>query len=350
MKHLLSLIGFLCFSLFNEVIKANGHVFLYPPIVVAKYGHSVTLNCTTDVVTRTLFKFEKSGNAFQINGTNWICLNMTIDQWDINPHCVVNYIDGQNSSNFIITVFDFPENIIFEPLHEMEVNKTYNLTCTVPNVGPVQNLTIKILKGNEELIVQDYPHDNQKKHQNMTVSHPFTPQISDHGRNLSCSAELNLSSVGEVHCTNSSVNLKVYAFPENVTLTVPKAVEVNQTTTVKCEISNVHPPEDLKVQLLLNGTELTTTRHTVGHSVLAEARFSIQGGEQYLKCNATFRNMSIEKQEQVISYAIPVILICGLCGCIGMLLIFVIICRHLKKQNKLGRYNVLKAFLSTNRT
>ncbi|XP_062891800.1 hemicentin-1-like isoform X2 [Mobula hypostoma] len=144
---------------------------------------------------------------------------------------------------------------IVPPPEVLEVNKPYQLECIGPKVYPKNKLVLTWLRGSE--VVQrnsteerGFPEDGPLKN----VLN-FNPSISDDGLVYTCLAELNLDPDKPKWIANASVTLKTYSFPEAPRILNRDSVEVNQKTTLTCEVSNIYPAEKVRLRWFQDGEE-----------------------------------------------------------------------------------------------
>ncbi|XP_072925486.1 intercellular adhesion molecule 5-like isoform X2 [Hemitrygon akajei] len=153
---------------------------------------------------------------------------------------------------FIVT----DRNLSIVPLPEvLGVNKPYQLECTGPKVYPKNRLVLTWLRGSE--VVQrnstedpGFPEDGPLKN----VLN-FIASISDDGMVYTCLAELILDSYATRQIANASVTLQMYSFPEPPRILNRDPVEVNQETTLTCEVSDIYPAEKVRLRWFQDGKE-----------------------------------------------------------------------------------------------
>lgn len=95
----------------------------------------------------------------------------------------------------------------------MEVGKLYNLTCRVSAVAPIRNLTVTLLKGEEELLVKTFEDHSDPETDNVVVNHNITAQQNDHHKTVTCQTSLDLNPSGPL-MKNTSHNITLESFGE----------------------------------------------------------------------------------------------------------------------------------------
>ncbi|XP_034045069.1 intercellular adhesion molecule 2-like [Thalassophryne amazonica] len=190
-----------------------------PSTLVVRYGASASVTCT--VCDGTCDKgLEKSLGSLRENDTTveWVVENMT--EWNPSPLCYYTDIHGnQCCSRLRVTVYQLPDDVSIRFVNhsgEMLEGQQYTLQCTVPNVAPVNNLTVTFYRGHEEL-EQIQPKRNQKT----PVTETFTLNINttkeDDGVQYWCEAKLQLGPDGPQHppvASSKIINAVVHYKPQ----------------------------------------------------------------------------------------------------------------------------------------
>ncbi|XP_058862916.1 intercellular adhesion molecule 5-like isoform X2 [Acipenser ruthenus] len=100
------------------------------------------------------------------------------------------------------------------------------------------------------------------------------------------------------------LDLVIYNFEEQPILTVSENVEVNQPSTVRCELKNAFPPEEVQVELLINN-EIHTNRSNMDN-VYVEKSFTLDSVEPAaITCNVSLRSLSKSASRNVQGYVLP---------------------------------------------
>lgn len=77
----------------------------------------------------------------------------------------------------------------------MKESTAYNFTCNVPNVAPVQMLTVKLYRGDTIIHTRTFYH-SVKEAVNQSAAFSFVPSRKDSGVTFRCEAVLDLRPVG----------------------------------------------------------------------------------------------------------------------------------------------------------
>lgn len=96
----------------------------------------------------------------------------------------------------------------------MVEGEEYNITCEIPKIAPVQNLTVKWYNGDRIIesdvleIIEPNNLKNTKQPVKLLSTFPFTPTRNDSGARFRCEAQMDLSPVGP-HLNVSSQELTI---------------------------------------------------------------------------------------------------------------------------------------------
>lgn len=91
----------------------------------------------------------------------------------------------------------------------MTEGTAYNFTCTVPNVAPVGNLTVRLHRGDAVIHTHTFNHSGKKPVNQLSVTR-FVPSGNDNGITFRCEAILDLQPEGP--------KLRVFSEPYNITV------------------------------------------------------------------------------------------------------------------------------------
>ncbi|XP_032066486.1 intercellular adhesion molecule 1-like isoform X2 [Thamnophis elegans] len=107
---------------------------------------------------------------------------------------------------FFLALSKPPQKLELDPVPEMEVGKLYNLTCRVFGVAPIRNLTVTLLKEEEQLLVktfEDYTHPEAGV---VVVNHSIIAQEDDYSKTITCQTSLDLRPIGPLLKTPPRAN------------------------------------------------------------------------------------------------------------------------------------------------
>uniref|UniRef100_A0A8C6YJY6 Intercellular adhesion molecule N-terminal domain-containing protein n=1 Tax=Naja naja TaxID=35670 RepID=A0A8C6YJY6_NAJNA len=191
------------------------YVEIWPPNPVVKFGGSLHLNCTSnceDIGIESAYTKVPIGN-----GSNWKAFLLSnLDDWAASPLCYADCKTGQKKSpKANIIIYSKPlAGLILQPiwsllriLGKMEVGKQYNLICRVFGVAPIRDLTVTLLKGEEQLLVKTFKDHTQLEAGVVVVNHRIRAQQNDYNKTITCQTSLDLRPAGPL-LTNTSHDLK----------------------------------------------------------------------------------------------------------------------------------------------
>ena len=103
---------------------------------------------------------------------------------------------------------DQPE---LQPLPPLRSGRAYNVSCVVPNVSPIRNLSLSLFRGDiavHSATFQDYQHYHPT---NASLTFALTARRKDRGQSVACRAVLDMRPYGPLLTANSTAHvLDVY--------------------------------------------------------------------------------------------------------------------------------------------
>ncbi|XP_058864108.1 intercellular adhesion molecule 5-like [Acipenser ruthenus] len=277
-----------------------------PSRVVVRFGDPVTVNCSTtreDVLEAGWEASVSPVNEQKSKIAVWNVSSLTV--WDAEPKCFINYMNEprQCAEKLDSVIYKYPESVSLIAPEFMKIGVESNITCQVLDVAPIRYLSVKLYKGDEQLGNRSFTHNSTRFPVNESVPFPVTPTRADNGAEYTCVAELQLE-LGE---PIKNVSLPFRMLPidfEQPILTVSENVEVNQSSTVRCELKNAFPPEEVQVELLINN-EIHTNRSNMDN-VYVEEGFTLDSVEPaVITCNVSLRSLSKSASRNVQGYVLP---------------------------------------------
>ncbi|KAM6219199.1 intercellular adhesion molecule 1 [Rhynchocyon petersi] len=199
-----------------------------------------------------------------------------------------------------------PERVELAPLpHWQRVGENLTLSCQVVGGAPRANLTIVLLRGEEELSRQPAEGDPAE----VTITVPARRE--DHGANYSCRTELDLRGQGlELFKTNStSKQLRTFVLPvTRPLLSAPRILEVGSKLEVACSLNDVFPVWEAGVYLALGDNRLSPVIVRNTSALQAKAWVTAdtdEEGTQPLTCAVILGNQSWATRSTVTIYSFP---------------------------------------------
>ncbi|XP_053145172.1 intercellular adhesion molecule 1-like isoform X2 [Hemicordylus capensis] len=192
-------------------------VRIQPERAAVAYGGSIVFNCSASCKDLTKIGLEtKETTESKGNGTTWAAFQLVnVSEWDSTPKCYARCNETTTLQSATLTVYRSPEQIVLDPLPEMEVGKEYNLTCRVTNVAPRRNLTVTFLKGEMKLHQEAFKEHSAPEAGDVVATHSITAQLSDYGKEFSCQAALDLRPEGQLfEKASSNQSLKTVGYME----------------------------------------------------------------------------------------------------------------------------------------
>ncbi|NXI92841.1 ICAM1 protein, partial [Psophia crepitans] len=106
-------------------------------------------------------------------------LNVTV--WNSSVLCFYNCYGNRKVVATKLIVYRLPEAVTLEPVPQLEVGKSHNLTCHMDSVAPIQNLSVILRRGDEILGVETFQHRSEDEPVAVRVTHELRAQRRDDG-------------------------------------------------------------------------------------------------------------------------------------------------------------------------
>nr|XP_017526118.2 intercellular adhesion molecule 2 [Manis javanica] len=187
-------------------------VHIWPKQLVVEPGGSWVINCSTScahpdaggletTLPKTVLTEQTQWKQYKVSNVS----NATV------AYCHFTCSGKQKSEDLRISTYRPPKQVLLklQPTW-VAVGRPFTIECRVPDVIPLENLTITLLRGNETLHIKTFGrmHDSQEAR----ATHSITAHREDSHHNFSCQAELDLRSLGGevVRCISEPQALMVY--------------------------------------------------------------------------------------------------------------------------------------------
>uniref|UniRef100_G3PKP9 Ig-like domain-containing protein n=3 Tax=Gasterosteus aculeatus TaxID=69293 RepID=G3PKP9_GASAC len=211
---------------------ASCPIELSPPSVVVRYGDPVSINCSTSDGHSAEMGWEATVGSTIIQNVPhvaWTVERLIQTDYDVTSICFYNPPSGassdQCSKTSTVVVYTFPETIgISGPGGVMVEGETCQFTCDVPNIAPVQNLTVKWYKGDAMIHEDTFKNVGAgKKPVNQSSVLNFTATRQDNGLTVRCEAHLDLRPNGpQLNASSQELKVTVHFGPEGECLSLDK--------------------------------------------------------------------------------------------------------------------------------
>ncbi|XP_066468796.1 intercellular adhesion molecule 5 [Tiliqua scincoides] len=297
----------------NAISGAERHVFdvtVWPQNPVVEHGGSLWLNCSTSCqeadargdLETSLIKERRD------NGTSWAAFQLVnITEWAPAPECFFSCDGAHKSVRANIMVYRIPKQVALDLVPLLEAGTVYTLTCRIPNVAPIQNLTVMLSKGKEILHMKTFQNHTAPEASDVVVNHTINAQQTDHRKKVTCHTALDLRPEGQLF-EKSSVGqlLKVFAFPTDPQLQALHSIEVHAKMPVQCDVAGVFPAEEAQFDLTFAGESLNFSFSVFGDRVMVRAQVSpSSAGEHELNCTVSLGPVTKSTVETVHVYSFP---------------------------------------------
>lgn len=184
-----------------------------PEQLAVEHGGSEVINCSTTCprpetggvetsLNKTLLKEETQWKQYKVFGVSQ----------DTVVYCYFICSKKQMSASVNFSVFYPPKEVLMtvQPIWVI-MGESFIIECKVPEVAPLDKLTLTLLRGNESLHQQTFEGATGTPQEAMTT-YNRTAQREDELYNFSCQAELDLRSRGGkiIRTTSESQGLKIH--------------------------------------------------------------------------------------------------------------------------------------------
>ncbi|KAM3843408.1 intercellular adhesion molecule 3-like [Vipera latastei] len=240
---------------FGKGFAEEVFVRIWPENPVVQFGGSLQINCSTNIEAEAIRLETAFKNEIIGNGSNWKAfLVSNIRDWKSSLLCYAPDHPGK-SAKAIITTYKSPDSVELDPVPEMEVGKLYNLTCRVSGVAPIQKLTITLLKGEEQLLVETFEKDKAGP---LVVNHGIRAQQNDYNKTITCQTSLDLRPRGPLlKNTSHSISLWTFDFAKAPLLQAGLFLEAGTMMEVTCDAPEAFPADEVMFDLWFAGEPLS---------------------------------------------------------------------------------------------
>ncbi|XP_026547626.1 intercellular adhesion molecule 5-like [Notechis scutatus] len=294
---------------FEKGFAEENVVRIWPENPVVQFGGSLEINCSTNIEAdaiglETPFRREIIGT-----GSNWKVFRLTniSDFQNTISLCYAEKDHETKSAKATITVYKSPEKIELDPVPEMEVGKQYNLTCRVSGVAPIRDLTVTLLKGEEQLLVKTYKDRTDRKAVPVVVNHHMIAQKDDYNKTITCQTSLDLRPTGPLlKNTSHSISLWTFDFAKAPLLHTGLFLEAGTLMKVTCDAPEASPANEAVFDLRFAGKSLTFNTTVMGGLASAQAVIASSSvGDHELICTVSLGPVTKNVTKTVNVFALP---------------------------------------------
>ncbi|XP_004597415.2 intercellular adhesion molecule 5 [Ochotona princeps] len=284
-------------------------VSIWPNQTLVEFGQPLTVNCSTTCPDPGPGGIETLLKKTQVDkGPQW--KEFLLEGFTENSvlQCFFSCAGIQKDSSLDITVYKPPEQVILELQPAwVAVDEAFTVKCHVPSVAPLENLTLTLLQGNQELHRKNFWSLAPASHV-AEVAISVRAQRETDRCSFSCRAELDLSSQGGglVHGSSAPKELRIFEFSQSPQIWVSSLLEVGMAETVSCEVAGVFPAGEVTFHMALGDQELNVVLSWEGDTAWANATIrAMEPGDQELSCLVALGLMEQRARQPVHVYRFP---------------------------------------------
>ncbi|XP_007654528.1 intercellular adhesion molecule 3 isoform X1 [Ornithorhynchus anatinus] len=266
-----------------------------PQEAVVRTWSSLLFNCSSDCPNLEKLGLETSlHKAVNASGTHWRTYVVKAGADQGRVLCFANCNGTQMQTEVNITTYEPPKHVkLVPPQYWLSMGASYTVGCRVVGAVPFTSLTVVWLRGTRELGHQSF-QEKASEFPEFTANFTSLAHREDHGANLSCRADLNLTNLGlEIFQGHSEpIRLRVFEFLSLPRLNLSEVngtwlLEAESPKSVSCE-AEVFPVEEAQVYLSLGGQAQNITVTRQGDRLTAEATvWAEKGPKRELDLNCT---------------------------------------------------------------
>ncbi|XP_064136717.1 intercellular adhesion molecule 1 isoform X1 [Loxodonta africana] len=293
----------------NHKGSGGAQVSVHPLEAIVHKGGSVVVNCSATCNQSNIeLGLETVFNKKLVSkGASWKVFELSDVQQDSSGLCYATCGDKpeQGTATTSITMYSFPERVELAPLPPWQpVGENFTLRCQVWGGAPRANLSVVLLRGQDELSRQLAVGEPAE------VTATMPARREDYGANFSCRAELQLRGLELFKNSSTSRQLRTFALPMTHPLLVaPHILEVGEESTTDCSLNEVFPVWEAQVHMALGDRRLSPMIKSNARALLATATVtadSAEEGTQQLMCAVILGNQtSLETRQTVTIYSFP---------------------------------------------
>uniref|UniRef100_A0A8C6YJX7 Ig-like domain-containing protein n=1 Tax=Naja naja TaxID=35670 RepID=A0A8C6YJX7_NAJNA len=261
-------------------------VRIWPENPVVQFGGSLEINCSASIEAdaiglETAFRREIIGT-----GSNWKLFRLTnISDWNTNSLCYAKD-SGAKTAKATITVY----------------SKSHD-DCNTP----IRDLTVTLLKGEEQLLVKTFKDHTQLEAGAVVVNHRIRAQQNDYNKTITCQTSLDLRPAGPLLAnTSHGISLRTFDFAKAPLLHTGLFLEAGTLMKVTCDAPEVSPADEATFDLWFAGKPLTFITTVMGGLASAQAEIASSSvGDHELICTVSLGPVTRTVKKTVNVFALP---------------------------------------------
>ncbi|XP_032066479.1 intercellular adhesion molecule 5-like [Thamnophis elegans] len=292
---------------FEKGFAEETFVRIWPENPVVEFGGSLQINCSASTKADTIGLETRFTRELIGTGSNWKAFRITnINDWNTKSLCYVN-ANSTKTAVTTITVYKSPASIELDPVTDMEVGKPYNLICRVFGVAPIRNLTVTLLKGEEQLRIKTFEDHTRPEADGVMVNHTIIAQKDDYDKIITCQTSLDLRPRGPLlKNTSQGKSLWTFDFAKTPLLHAGLFLEAGTPMKVTCDAPEVSPAREARFHLWFAGEYLTFNTTVMGDLASAQAVIASSSvGEHELLCMVSLGPVTKNVTKMVNVFALP---------------------------------------------
>ncbi|XP_058140505.1 intercellular adhesion molecule 5 isoform X2 [Dasypus novemcinctus] len=284
-------------------------VSVWPDQALVEFGQSLMVNCSTTCPDPGPSGIETILKKTQVDrGPQWKEFLLEDITENSILQCFFSCAGIQKDKTLAITMYQPPEQVTLELQPAwVAVDEAFTVECHVASVAPLENLTLTLLQGDQELYRKNFVSLAMAS-QRAEVTISVRAQREDDRCNFSCHANLDLSSQGGglFHGSSGIKVVRIFEFSQSPQIWVSPLLEVGMAETVSCEVARVFPAKEVMFHIFLGDQELSPFVSWKGDIAWANATIrAMETGDQELSCLVSLGPMEEETREQVHVYSFP---------------------------------------------
>uniref|UniRef100_A0A8C7E7H0 Ig-like domain-containing protein n=1 Tax=Naja naja TaxID=35670 RepID=A0A8C7E7H0_NAJNA len=276
-------------TLIHRIQGVEEHfVRIWPENPVVQFGGSLEINCSASIEAdaiglETAFRREIIGT-----GSNWKLFRLTnISDWNTNSLCYAKD-SGAKTAKATITVY----------------SKSHD-DCNTP----IRDLTVTLLKGEEQLLVKTFKDHTQLEAGAVVVNHRIRAQQNDYNKTITCQTSLDLRPAGPLLAnTSHGISLRTFGEIPSIAplLHTGLFLEAGTLMKVTCDAPEVSPADEATFDLWFAGKPLTFITTVMGGLASAQAEIASSSvGDHELICTVSLGPVTRTVKKTVNVFALP---------------------------------------------